>query len=92
MHQNRHITNKVGVEILNLKVINQYTLIKLFNLRTENNRCRTVKVIDFIALNEISCSSPALTYNVERVICSGINISLISVKVENFINRMNIDL
>ena len=73
MHQNRYITNKVRMIILNFKIINQYTLIKLFNLRTENNRCRTVKVIDFIALNEISCSSPALTYNIERflICCQG---------------------
>ena len=92
MHQNRYITNKVRMIILNFKIINQYTLIKLFNLRTENNRCRTVKVIDFIALNEISCSSPALTYNIERVISGSINSSLIGIKVKYLVNRMDINL
>ena len=78
--------------IFNLKIINQYVLVELLNFKTENNRCRTVKVIDFVALNKISCGSPTLTYNIERVICSGINISLISIKVKYLVNRMNKDL
>ena len=78
--------------VLNFKIIDQNTFVKLFDFRTKNNRSSTVKVINLITLNKISCGSSALTYNVERVIRSGVNISLIGVKVKYLVNRMNIDL
>lgn len=90
MHQNRHTTHKIGMEILNLKVIDKHRLVKFLKLKTYYNRCRSVKVINLITLNKITCGNPTLSYYIERVVCCGVDITLIGIKVQYFINRVNV--
>ena len=92
MHQNRHTTHKVGMEILNLKVIDKNRLVKNLNLETEYSRGSFVKVVNLVADNKVARSNPALAYHIEWVICCCVDIALVDVKVQNLINRMDVNL
>ena len=92
MHQSRHTTNKIGVEIFNLKVIDKHRLIKNHNFEAEYGRGSSVKVVDLIALSKIASGNPTLAYHIEWVVCCCVNIALIGVEAQNLINRMNINL
>ena len=90
MHQNRHTTHKVGMEILDLKVIDKNRLVKNLNLEAEYSRGSFVKVVNLVADNKVTCGNPALADHIERVVSSCVDIALVGVKVQNLINRMDV--
>ena len=90
MHQNRHTTHKVGMEILDLKVIDKNRLVKFFNRRTKHNGSRPVEIKNLVADNKVTCGNPALADHIERVVSSCVDIALVGVKVQNLINRMDV--
>lgn len=92
MHQNRHTTHKIGVKILNLKVIDKHRLIKNLNFGAEYNRGSSVKIVNLIALDKVARCNPTLANYIERVVSGGIDIALIGVKVQYLINGVNINL
>ena len=81
MHQNRHIANKIGIEILNLKIINLNRFIKFFNVWTSYKCCWTVNKVNFIANSKVSSSYPTFINNIEWMVCSCINVSAWSVQM-----------
>ena len=92
MHQNRHTTHKVGMEILNLKVIDKNRLVKNLNLEAEYSRGSFVKVVNLVADNKVACGNPTLADHIERMVGSCVDIALVGVKVQNLINRMDVNL
>ena len=92
MHQNRHTANEVGMEILDLKVIDKHRHVKKLNFRTEYGRGGSVKVVDLITLSKVTCGNPTFSNHIERVVGGRVNIALIGIEVQNLINRVNINL
>ena len=88
MHQNRHTTHKVGMEILNLKVIDKNRLIKNLNFKAKNGRNSSVKVVDLIALNKIACGNPTLSNYIKRVVSRCVNIALICMEVQYILSLL----
>lgn len=90
MHQNRHTTHKVGMEILDLKVIDKNRLVKFFNRRTKHNGSRPVEIENLVADNKVACGNPTLADHIERMVGSCVDIAIVGVKVQNLINRMDV--
>ena len=88
MHQNRHTTHKVGMEILDLKVIDQNSFIKNHNFEAEYGRGSSVKVVDLIALNKIASGNPILSNYIKRVVSGGIDISIIGIEVQYILSLL----
>ncbi len=68
MRQNCHTTNKVGMEILNLRITN------------------------IIADGKVARSNQTLAYYIERVVSCSFNVTLIGIKMQYLISRVNINL
>ena len=88
MHQNRHTTHKVGMEILDLKVIDQNSFIKNHNFEAEYGIGSSVKVVDLIALNKIASGNPILSNYIKRVVNRCVNIALICMEVQYILSLL----
>ena len=73
MHQNPILTNKVSMEIFNLKVVNKNRLSKLFELKISNLNLVTVNGNKSVTNFKITGSYPTLFLNIERVICGSVD-------------------
>lgn len=92
MHQTRHTTHEVRMEILNLKVIDQNRFIKNLNSRAKNCRSCTVEVENLITDSKVTSGNPTLINHIERVVCGRVDVAFIGVEVQNLINRVDINL
>ena len=79
MHQNRHTTHEVGMEILNLKVIDKNRLVKFFKHRTKHNGSRHVEVENLITDSKVTSGNPTLINHIERMVCGRVDVAFISV-------------
>ena len=71
MHQHPILTNKVSMEIGNIKVVDSYWFSKLFKFKISNFNFITVSVNKYVTNFKITGSYPALTVDIERVVsCS----------------------
>ena len=73
MHQNPILTNKVSMEILNLKVVNQDRFSKLFKFKVSNFNFIAVSSAENVANFKVTCGYPALAVNIEWVVSCGVN-------------------
>ena len=92
MNQYGHTTHKVGMQILDLKVIDKNRLVKFFNRRTKHNGSRPVEIENLVADSKVACGNPTLADHIERMVGSCVDIALVGVKVQNLINRMDVNL
>ena len=66
MHQPPDVTDEVGMEILNLKIVDLDGLVELLRLNGFNSRLRAVEQKDNISRFEIFCPDPTLSKLVVR--------------------------
>ena len=90
MHQHPILTNKVSMEILNLKVVNQDRLSKFFKFKVSNFDFITISSNKSVTNFEISCSYPTLILNIEWVVCGSVNgFAIRSFKVQDFVSFLD---
>lgn len=68
--KNSMITNKVSMEILNLKVVNKYWFSKLVKFKVGNLNLITVSSIENVTNFKVTSRYPSLAVNIEWVVCS----------------------
>ena len=86
MHQHPILTNKVSMEIFNLKVVNKNRLSKLFELKISNLNLVTVNGNKSVTDYKITCGYPAFFFNIKWVVCGCVDCFTVgSRNVQDFI-------
>lgn len=71
--KNSMITNKVSMEILNLKVVNKDRFSKLFNNKVGNFNLVTISGVENVTNFKVASRYPTLFFNIERMVGCGVN-------------------
>ena len=92
MHQYPILTNKVSMEILNLKVVDSNWFSKLFKFKFSNFNLVTISGVENVTNFKVACGYPTLFFNIERMVCGSVDsFTVKSGNVKNFIGFLDLN-